>query len=90
MYPSGSETLIYHEVRFERGHAIVIADKVTCFIVCLNFFLKKKKKDGLNHNHGILELVTPVEIVIKPKNGGSNVSIELSKLRDGSVTLLKP
>lgn len=28
VFPSGSDTLVYHETRFERGHALVLADKV--------------------------------------------------------------
>ncbi len=39
---------------------------------------------------GVLERVSPVEILVKPNSGSPVQSIELAKLRDGELSLLKP
>jgi hypothetical protein len=64
--------------------------RVIVVIIITFSLLFTSMQDGLNGSNCILEVVTPVEIVVKPKNGGASISIELSRLREGAVTLLKP
>jgi hypothetical protein len=47
-------------------------------------------QEGKTLYPGVIKVVSPVEIKILPKTGGGVQSLELTKLRDGTLTLIQP
>lgn len=75
VYASSNDALIYYDKRFEVGQGVIVADR-----------------EGKQIYHGNVTVVSPVEVKIQVGGnaGASTQSIELSKLREGELTLLKP